>query len=417
MRNIFMMLTLPCLLIACGGGTAGDPATAAPAGNSSGTGNPANGSTAIPGNGAGAPAGTSTPLVLSGQVTDGPIAGATVCLYADGLPAKDAAGASICSGATDAQGNYRLSMPRDMASGALSLIATKNSDIKLAAMLGTPSQVAAAAAADGTVSSAALAGVRISHFSTADFALADTSRDGTVSKDELAAYVGDYAKVQPVAALVKAVIDFGQGPALIGGQTGDTLALALAAAKGTPIGPSNRVFGEWSADPANAQVIAAVDKDVADSLSASFLNYRLSTTVTGHQIPPTAMSTANGSVASLSCEINTQNEIATVQIALDRVRRIFVLKHDGMNTVGSYDPQTGAVTLAESDPLAVALTSPGGVTYYAEGYFRMTGYVDGTTGNISGTYSELSANTWSIDTTRAECQAKGTISAVKIQAS
>lgn len=350
-------------------------------------------------------------IVLSGQVADGPITGAKVCLFSDGVQAHNAAGAAICSSETDAQGNYNITIPRSLTAGVVTLVASKGSNVKLASALGTLSQVLEAAGNTGTVTAANLPATRITHITTADFALADTNNDGTVSKAELDAYTSDYTKVRPVAAVVKAVIDFGQASTLIGGQTNDTFLLASAAARNQTLGTSNKTAAQWIADPSNANVIAAVDQDVATDMAGHFSNYRLSTVVTSSHIPSTV--SVNNGTASIYCEINNNNESVTVQLAFDAARGFVVLKHEEGQMVGSYNPQTGAVTLSNDDPLAVALVSSG-ITYYKEGSYKMNGTLNASTGNITGTYSETSATTWTLDSTRQECTAGGTFTATKL---
>jgi hypothetical protein len=359
-------------------------------------------------------------VVVSGQVIDGPIAGARVCLFADGVQARNAAGEAICSSDTDAQGNYTLTIPRTLTPGFVTLVASKGSNIKLASSLGTLAQVFEAAGTGGTLTPANLPTARVTHFTTADFALADTNNDGTVSKDEVASYVPDFASVQKVAAVIKAVIDFeGQAGSLIGGQTTNTLNLASAVARNKTLGTSNKTADQWLADPANTNIIAAVHKDVAQELEGRFSTYQLSEVVTASQIPP-AVVVDNGA-ASIYCSVGVSgdSDSGTVKIAFDAARRVAVVKWeaDGEDEagqmVGSYDPQTGAVSLSEVFPRAVSLTSPSGITFYSEGYFNLNGTVNAATGNIAGTFSELVANTWTRDATRQECTAEGTFTAIK----
>lgn len=395
MRKALAIAILPLSLAACGGGGT----------ENSSSGNPVAGSTTA----------AADSFVLSGQVSDGPIAGAQVCLFADGVQVRNAAGAPVCSAGSDAQGNYTLTVPRSIPAGFLTLVASTSSYIKLASALGTANELLGAANKGGTVTSASMPAVRITHVTTANFALADTNNDGTVSRTELDAYNADYTKVRPVAAIIKAVIDLGQGTTLIGGGTNDTLQLAVAAATNQPLGTSRVTATQWFADPANASAIAAVDQDVAASLDAGFSNYLLSTVVTSSHRPAAPVTVTNNTLgsASLYCEINTNNESAIVQLAFDAASGVMVLKHDGMQTIGSYNAQTGAVTLTENDPLAVSLVTSAGTTYYAEGYFRLNGSFDAATGKLTGTYAELSANTWSLDGSRQECTAGGTITAIR----
>lgn len=356
----------------------------------------------------------SNAITLSGLVSDGPVAGAQVCLFSDGLPARNTAGAALCSSETDAEGNYTIAIPKDLAPGFLTLVASKGSNIKLASALGMLAQVIEAAGSGATVTSASLPSARITHFTTANFVLADINNDGTVSKAELDAYVPDYTKIRPAAVVVKAVIDFGQGGLLLGSQASNTLLLAWAAVKGQTLGTTSKTAAQWMNDTANATVVTAVDQDLANEMAGTFASYQLSTSVTSYHVP-SAVSTSNGSgkSASISCEINTSNESVIVQIAVDASRGIVVLKHDGMQTVGSYNPKTGAVSLTEADPLAVSMMTSQ-VTYYAEGYFKLNGALDISAGKFTGNYAELSANTWSLDATRQECTAAGSVTAIRL---
>jgi hypothetical protein len=358
-------------------------------------------------------------ITLSGQVVDGPIAGAQVCLFADGVQARDAAGAAICSSETDTQGNYSISIPRSLAPGLITLVASKGSNIKLASTLGTLAQVLEAAGNGGTVTTANMPAARVTHFTTADFALADANNDGIVSKDEVASYVPDFVSVQKVAAVIKAVIDFeGQAGSLIGGQTTNTLNLASAVARNGTLGTSNKTADQWLADPANANIIAALQKDVAQELAGRFSTYKITEVVTASRIPPTVV--RNDGAASIYCSVGDTNEESdTVQIAFDATRRIVVIKWeaDGEDEagqiVGSYNPQTGVVSMREVFPRQVSLASDSGITFYSEGYFNWDGTFNASTGNITGTFSELVANTWTLDSTRQECTAQGTFTAIK----
>jgi hypothetical protein len=392
MRKVLAIAILPLSLVACGGGSSNDSSNG----------------------GGSSPAGPSKPgaesVVLSGQVVDGPIAGAQVCLYSDGAQARDAAGAAICSSSTDTQGNYTITIPRTLAPGFITLVASKE-NIKLVSSLGTLSQVLSAAGNSGTVSAADLPPARISHFTTGDFVLADVNNDGIVTKAESDAYVTDYAKLRKVAAVVKAAIDFGQATYLIGGKTSNTLLLASAAAQNQTLGTTNQTADQWASDPANANVLTATDQDVATSITGGFSNYKLSTVVTSYNIPPRV--TANNGAASIGCEINTANESVTVQIAIDAARGVFVLKHDNMQTVGSYNPRNGAVSLTEPEPLSVAAVSAD-VTYYSEGSFKFDGTYDAAAGKIEGSYSESAANTWTIDSSRMVCTAEGRLTATRL---
>ena len=395
MHKAAAIAVIPFLLAACGGSSS--TSSNGDSGNASGSG--ATGSNAI---------------TLSGLVSDGPIADAQVCLFSDGVQARSATGAALCSGNTDAQGNYTIAIPTDLAPGFLTLVASKGGSIKLASVLGTLAQVLEAAGNGATVTSAKLPSARITHFTTADFVLADTNNDGTVSKAELDGYVPDYTKIRPAAVVVKAVIDFARGDSLLGSQAGNTLLLASAAVKGQALGSTGKTAAQWVDDTTHANVVSAVDQDLANEMAGTFANYQLSTTVTSYHIPSAAsINNGSGNGASISCEINTGNESVIVQIATDAARGMFVLKHDGMQTVGSYNPKTGAVSLTEADPLAVSMMTSQ-VTYYAEGYFKLNGILDISAGKLTGSYAELSANTWSLDATRKECTASGNLTATRL---
>ncbi|MBK4736315.1 EF-hand domain-containing protein [Noviherbaspirillum pedocola] len=385
MRKTLTIATIPFLLAACGGGGSDNSTTASTAASS---------------------------VVLNGQVSDGPIAGAKVCLFSDGTQVRDASGAAICSGNTDAQGNYSMTIPGNLPSGLLTLVASNGASIKLTSTLGASTSVLQSADSTGNVTSTKLPAIRITHFTTADSVLADTNNDGVVSQDEYKAYVANYSQTRQVAAIIKAAIDYNQSATLIGGQTGDTLLLARAAARNGTLGTSNKTAAQWLADPANANIIAAVDSDVATELAGKFANYQLSTVVTGFKIPPAV--SANGGSATIHCEINTNNESATVQLVFDAARGIVILRHDGIDVTGSYNAQTGAINLTENDAFAPTMTTPSGITYYSEGYFKLNGTLNASTGNIAGSYSELTANTWSVDSSREECSATGSVTLTKL---
>lgn len=386
LRNLFVTGAASALLMACGGGS---------------------------GDGGDGVSQEADAVLLSGQVVDGPVAGAQVCLFSNGEQIRNAAGTAICSSETDAQGNYTITIPRDLTPGFLTLIASKGSNIKLASILGTHSQVLDAAGNDGTVTPADLPTSRVTHFTTADFALADANNDGAVSKDENDAYAPDFAKVQKVAAIVKTVVDFeGQAGSLIGGQTTNTLTLASAAARNQTLGSSNKTADEWFADPDNANVIAAVNQDVAKDMEGRFSNYRFATAVTSSHVPPTVV--RNNGAASIYCGIGTSGESVDVQIAFDATRRIIVIKHEEGQMVGSYNPQTGKLSLNEYNPPEVTMVGSSGITYYSEASFDLSGTFNATTGNIAGTFSEMSATTWSLDSTRQACTAEGSFTATKL---
>ena len=352
-------------------------------------------------------------IALSGQVKDGPVQGAQVCLYSNGTLAQNANNTAICSSATDGNGNYTLQIPANL-SGLLTLIASKNGGIQLASILGTIATVQAAAS-QGQVTASSLPSLQVTHFTTADFALADTDGDGTVSQSERDAYKPDFAKVQQAAMAIKAVIDFGRNE-LLGGNIANTRQLAAAVGKGKPAG-NGQTFDQWLATaPIAAQLQEAIRSDVGDSLSSKFAKYQLALDTTTRNVPPTV--TANGGAASIYCDTNAlgigQKPAA---IALDATRGIVALKtiNDTNETVyitGSYDAQTGNFLFNDNTPKSVSLVS-GGVTFYHEDSFMATGKVDAS-GNLSGTFQQMDANTWSIDATRQVCTSSGTVTATKL---
>lgn len=361
-------------------------------------------------------------ITLSGQVVDSAIPGAQVCLFSNGAQARTAAGNAICSGQTDAQGNYTMTIPRNLTSGFLTLVATKGTDIKLTSTLGTLDQVLSAAGSAGTATPSNLPSATVTHITTADFALADTNLDGTVSKAELDAYKPDLSKVQKAATIIKAYIDGGQ-TSLIGGQTTDTLALASAAAQNKPLGTTGQTLDVWFNDPANVQAIALfteVNEDLtaslAKELAGKFSKYQLTATVTQQTIPPVV--TANGGTASIYCGSDrTVNVPVTfnIDIAFDAARNIALVRYtndDGQLAyiTGNYIPQSGDFKLHDIEPKSIVQT--GAVTFYSEGYAKYDGKID-SAGNIAGTFEDESTTTWSLDDTRQTCPDSGTFTITK----
>jgi hypothetical protein len=361
-------------------------------------------------------------ITLSGQVVDSAISGAQVCLFSNGAQARNAAGGAICSSLTDAQGNYTLTIPKSLASGLLTLVATKGSDIKLTSSLGTLDQVLSAAGVAGTVTPSDLPSATVTHITTADFALADTNHDGTVSQAELDAYKPDPTKVQKAASIIKAYIDGGQ-TSLIGGQTADTLALASAVVQNKPLGSTGQTVDDWLNGPANAQV-SAIFTEVDQALTAAlnkemagkFSKYKLTDTVTQQTVPPVV--TANGGAASIYCSTDrTLNVPLTtdIDIAFDAARSIALVRYTNNEgkpeyMKGSYNPKTGDFTLHEIDPKRVV--QPGTVTFYGDGYVKYEGKIDAA-GNITGTFEDSSSTTWTLDATRQTCVDKGSFTITK----
>jgi len=361
-------------------------------------------------------------VTLSGKVTDGPIAGAKVCLLSNGVQANNASGEAICSGQTDAQGNYSLSIPRSLASGLLTLIAAKGTDIKLASTLGTVEQVLSAAGAAGTVTPTQLSSATVTHITTANFALADADHDGKVSQAELDAYAPDFSVVQQAATIIQAYIDAGQ-KSLIGGATGDTLLLASAVVQSKPLGTTGKTADDWFADPLNADIIRAAEQamstSLANDMAGKFVDYRLSKTVTQQTIP--APVSVNGGTATLYCSsdrtLNTPINI-DISIALDAARNIALVRYPDDNgqpayIKGSYNAKSGAFNLYELEPKGVSSVQ-GSVTFFEEGYSRHVGKIDAS-GVIAGTFEEKWAETWSIDATRQECSESGPFTITKKQ--
>jgi hypothetical protein len=361
-------------------------------------------------------------ITLSGQVVDSAIAGAQVCLFSNGAQARNAAGAAICSSLTDAQGNYTLTIPKNLAAGLLTLVATKGSDIKLTSSLGMQDQVFSAAGATGTVTPSDLPSATVTHITTADYTLADADHDGTVSKAEFEAYKPDPTKVQKAASVIKAYIDGGK-TSLIGGQTADTLALASAVAQNKPLGSTGKKVDEWLDDPDNVQV-SAIFKEVDDALTAAlnkemagkFSKYKLTDTVTQQTVP--AVVTANGGAASIYCSTNRTANVpltTNIDIAFDAARNIALVRYTNKEgkpeyMKGSYNPTTGDFSLHETEPKKVV--QPGTVTFYGQSYVKYEGKIDAA-GNITGMFEDSSSTTWTLDATRQTCVDKGSFTITK----
>jgi hypothetical protein len=371
------------------------------------------------GDGGSSSSSSSGSVALSGQVTDGPISGAQVCLFLDGVPARNAAGAPICSGETDAQGNYTLSIPRNLASGFLTLVATKGADIKLASTLGSVTEVFAAAGTAGTVTPANLSSASVTHLTTASFALADADHDGIVTAAELSAYAPDFAAIQKAATLIQAYIDGGQAT-LIGGSTNDTLALAAAAVQNKALGTTGQTADAWFDDPANAKAVAdsasALAASLAKEMDGKFANYKLTQTATYQDIPPVHV--ANGGNSSLSCTTDRTLNVPKVHdigVAFDAARGIVLIRSTDDNgqadyMTASYNPQTGTFSMFEADP--AINTQINQTTYHYKGWGRHDGRIDAA-GNIGGTFEQKAIDSWSWDSTVQECTDKGTFTIVK----
>jgi len=373
--------------------------------------------TTTPGNGGNA---GSNVVTLSGRVTDGPIAGAKVCLLSNGAQANNAAGDAICSSQTDAQGNYILTIPRSLASGLLTLMASKGADIKLASTLGTLEQVLSAAGTTGTITPTELSSANVTHITTANFALADLDHDGKVSQAELDAYVPDFSVVQKAATILQAYIDGGQ-TSLIGGATSNTLVLASAVVQSKPLGSTGMTADDWFGKPANAEIIRAANQalsaSLANEMAGKFVDYSLSKTVTQQSIP--APISINGGTATLYCSsdrtLNKPIHI-DISIAFDAARNIALVRYPDDNgqaayITGSYNAKNGAFNLYELQPKGVSSVQ-GNVTFYEEGYNKHAGTIDAA-GAIAGTFEEKWAETWSLDATRQECSESGPFTITK----
>ena len=391
-------LALAALLTACGGGGGGG-------GNDSGTGNP------------GGPAAQGA-VTLSGQVIDGPIAGAKVCLQIDGAAARDAANAAICSADTDAQGNYSLSVPRSLNAGLLTLVASKGSSIKLVSTLGTLEQVIAAAGSSSLVTAANLPAARVTHFTTADFVLADSNHDGVLSSAERAAYVPSVAAAMEVAAVIKAVVDFnGQAGGLLGGATNDTLQLAAAAAQKKTLGSTQQTAAQWLALPANANIAQAVLNDLTLDAGHVFARYQFTGTVVAESIPAPTNTVVGGMQASLYCTSPGESETEVVELALNARLGIAVVRQqdNGLQyyLVGDFNPSTGDVLFSYAEPRHVSLANSV-TTYYSESFGTLRLKLDAQSGSLTGTSSDSVTNSWTLDASTKTCTAESTFKGVKL---
>lgn len=387
-------LALAALLTACGGG-----------GGDSGTGNP------------GGPAAQGA-VTLSGQVIDGPIAGAKVCLQIDGAAARDAANAAICSAETDAQGNYSLSVPRSLNAGLLTLVASKGSSIKLVSTLGTLEQVIAAAGSSSLVTAANLPAARVTHFTTADFVLADSNHDGVLSSAERAAYVPSVAAAMEVAAVIKAVVDFnGQAGGLLGGATNDTLQLAAAAAQKKTLGSTQQTAAQWLALPANANIAQAVLNDLTLDAGHVFARYQFTGTVVAESIPAPTNTVVGGMQASLYCTSPGESETEVVELALNARLGIAVVRQqdNGLQyyLVGDFNPSTGDVLFSYAEPRHVSLANSV-TTYYSESFSMLRLKLDAQSGSLTGTSSDSVTNSWTLDASTKTCTAESTFKGVKL---
>ena len=388
-------LALAALLSACGGGGGSDGSAAD--------------------NGASVPAGAVT---VSGQVIDAPIAGAKVCLQVDGAAARDAASAAICSADTDAQGNYTLAVPRSLGSGLLTLVASKSGGIKLVSTLGTLEQVIAAAGSSGVATAASLPAARVTHFTTADFVLADSNHDGILSSAEREAYVPSVAASLGVAAVIKAVVDFnGQAGGLLGGATTDTLQLAAAAVQNKPLGTTGRTAGEWLLQSGNANIVQAVLNDLAENSGNVFVRYQYTSTVVSQNVPAPEVVFAGGMQASLYCTSPAENESEVIDIALNAQRGTAMVRvQEGGLTgylPGDFNARTGEVQFRLVEPRSVSLSNAV-TTYYSESTGTMRLKLDAQTGALTGTSTDSVTNSWTLNSITKTCTAESSVKAVKL---
>lgn len=374
------------------------------------------------GDGSSADAGVSTPqgsVTLSGQVIDGPIADAKVCLYVDGVAARNAANTAICASNTDAQGNYSLEVPRGLNPGLLTLVASKGSNIKLVSALGTLEQVLAAAGSGGVITAANLPAARVTHFTTADFVLADTNHDGLLSTAEREAYVPAVVASTEVAAVIKAVVDFnGQAGGLLGGQTNDTLQLASAVARKQPLGTTGKTAAEWLADSANANIAAAVLMDLAENSGNVYARYQYTSAIISESIPAPANTFVGGMQASLYCTSPGETDSGVVEIALNAQRGIAVVRDKADNgmyghIVGDFNAKTGDIYFGIVEPRHVSLANSV-TTYYSESSGAMRLKLDAQSGTITGTSSDTVTNSWTLNSTTKTCTAESSFKAVKL---
>ncbi|MEW5973632.1 MAG: hypothetical protein AB1713_07740 [Pseudomonadota bacterium] len=220
------------------------------------------------GGGSSAPSASTTDTTISGAVVDAAVQGAIVCLYADGQAVMNGT-APVCSAATDTNGNYTLTIPGGLVDDAkrLTLVATKAGGIKLVSSIGTMAEVKAKAGSDNTVTTGELPQAQVTHFTTAEFATKDTDNDGDVSDDEEDAYTLNPEQIQQLAALIKAVVDYGTqyGYLLSDESVEDTLELIEKVLKDGMIGSID--LDDWYTDSNNSDVVS----DVEDDLDAGYI--------------------------------------------------------------------------------------------------------------------------------------------------
>lgn len=188
------------MLAGCGGGSSSSPESSSP------------------------PSVATTTTTINGSVVDGPIVGASVCLYANGKEVMDGTN-PVCS-STDTNGNYSLSIPSGVVNSPdyLNLIATQNRTVKLASAVCTMQDLMNAAK-NNVVSEADLPALRVTNLTSAQFSLvagADGFVDATEAQGIDKENINDLGAI---STLIKKYIDGGGDAADLHGSP-DTLSMA-----------------------------------------------------------------------------------------------------------------------------------------------------------------------------------------------
>ena len=190
------------LLAACGGGGSSDPASP-----------------------------TSTAVTLTGQVYDQGIANADVTIYVGDQ--------AVASTTTDLDGNYSVTLQiTEQARASRCVVVATRDVISLRSLLGNVGAITDTATANnGTVTSELLPYANVTNVSTAIAAVIEASGgalpDSQAAIDAAVAAIATDAtlqdKVVKIAAAIKAVVDYGGDPSVIGAATNtEELAAALA---------------------------------------------------------------------------------------------------------------------------------------------------------------------------------------------
>ena len=349
-------------------------------------------------------------LKISGTVVDSAIAGAKVCLFADGVAVKDATGNAVCSADTDANGSYTLSVPGSVVDAAqLTLRATKDA-ILLTSALGTKANAVSKSGGDGELTATELPNTKVTHFTTADLVLADTDGDGFLSVSEVANVVDPGKRVQ-IASVIKAAIDYNQ-TALLGGTTNNTLLLAQAAAAGGNLGSTGAPLSIWYANPANATIISVVTGEAALTAPSGSGNYKLSQTLISYNEDP--RNYEEGFWCSLGEDFGREPPL-DVTVALDAANGTFSLtvpasvNGEGGAVTGSYSPVTYAISFSFSES-----RRPTGVTGFSyASSTSFSGSVNPLTGAITGQLSESVTNYRDLDNATRTCSGVVGVTLVK----